>query len=149
MELFIELKKNLAFLGIKPDGKMNFNLQNIAIMLLFTCFLVGMTAFIIFKLNSIIDFVHLFYNESTVALNICTFSSNVVKRNEIFELFNRFEDVIKNRKFDPNFILLDLLLVCFTGSSNRAKIYVKVNEKIEKSTKIVYLSFVKVTNKYY
>lgn len=107
VKMFIELKKHLAFLGMKSDGKSHFNIKNIIILFLLTYCFVAMSAYILFESKSLLDFGNTFYGVACMGLNIFTFPSNVQKRTKIFELFTRFEDLIEKRKFYPYMLFSD------------------------------------------
>lgn len=94
MEVFIELKKHFAVLGIKSDGKSHFDIRNVIIVFLLTYCLIAMSAFILFEAKSLIDFANSFYEAASMGVGILTSSSNVLKRTRIFGLFTRFEDMI-------------------------------------------------------
>lgn len=105
MEVFVELKKRLAFLGIKPVEKSHFSLKNALIVFLLTYCSVAMSAFVFFESKSLIDFGNSFYGAASSTLNICTFSTLVMKSTKIFKIFRRLEDSIKKRKFDASYSL--------------------------------------------
>lgn len=105
MEIFIGVKKHFASLGIQPDTKSRFNTKNLMIMSQFVYCFIAMSAFFLFKSESMIDFGNSFYGAACVAVHISSFSSNILERNEIFELINRFEDTIKERKFYTSLVL--------------------------------------------
>lgn len=104
MAIFIELKKNFAFLGIKPDGRSHFNEKHSIIVFLLAFCCSGMGSFMLFESKSLMDFVNSFYGTACSALNFSTYSSNVLKRTQIFGFLNRMEDIIKKRKFTSDFI---------------------------------------------
>lgn len=108
MEVFIELKKYLGFLGIKPDKKLNFNAENFAIVTLLTFCLTMMSLHIVFESESLINSVNTFYAIASTAFNSVTLLSNVLKKSKIFELFKGFQEMIIKRKFlSISGILLD------------------------------------------
>lgn len=114
MKVFKELRKHLAFVGIKPESESQFNIKNVIIVLILAFSIVSLSAFIIFEPISLTEFGHSFYGAACSALHIVTFSSNVLKSARIFKLFSDFEDVIKTRQFFfLHFIVNDYLLILF------------------------------------
>lgn len=99
MAIFIELKKNFAILGIKPDGQSRFNKKHSMIAFSFALCCVAMGAFILFEPKSLMEFTNSFYGAASAILNFFTFSSNVLKRTKIFGFLARIEDIIEKREF--------------------------------------------------
>ena len=110
MAIFIELKKNFAFLGIKADGQSSFSVKQSIIAFLLACCSFGMGAFMLFEPKSLMEFVNSFYGTACSVLNFSTYSSNVLKRTKIFGFLARIEDIIKKRKFCSDFILVSPVL---------------------------------------
>lgn len=75
MVIFVELKKQLALLGIKPEGQSHFNIKNLMIVLSFAICFFAMGTFILFESKSLIDFSKSFYGTATSGLNVITYSS--------------------------------------------------------------------------
>lgn len=98
MEIFIQLKKRFASLEIKPDGKSNFNTKHLMIIFLFAFCFIEMSAFFLFESKNIMESGISYLGATIFALNIFTFSSNILKRSDIFALIARFEDIIKKRE---------------------------------------------------
>lgn len=103
METFIEFKRIFLLLGIKADGKCNFNIKNILIIFLDAICFVGMSAFVLLENESLTDMENSFYGATCTAINITSYSNSIVKRQKIFDLIIRFENIINNSKFQPTF----------------------------------------------
>lgn len=146
MKIFYELKKQFGFIGIKPNDKSNFNIKSLIILFLITFCFVTMSWYITFESESLITSANTLYGTLSLALNAITFSSNVLKKSKIFELFKSFEEMIISRRFLPFDLILDLILIYnFVGSSNRRKMYEKIDNQIERCTKALYIAAVYVT----
>lgn len=98
MEVFVELKKQFIAIGVKPNSKSNFNWLSVIIVLLLAWCFVGMSEFLLLEAKTMIDIGNSFYGAVCAALNILTYPSNVLKRNKIFDVITRFEDIINKRE---------------------------------------------------
>lgn len=104
MKIFIELKKRLALLGIKPisENRSKFIIKNVTILISFVSCFVAMCAFVLFEPKSLMDFGNSFYGAACTALNTISFSSNVLQSAKIFKLFSRLEEFVEEREFYSN-----------------------------------------------
>lgn len=108
MDIFIELKKYLSFLGIKPDKKSTCSAENLTIVILLSFCFISMSLYIVFESESLISSGSTFYATVSTALNIVTLSSIILKESKIFKLLKGFKEMIMNRKFlSTSRLLLD------------------------------------------
>lgn len=104
LKIFVEVKKRFAFLSIEPENKSHFNKKHVMILSSFAFCLIAMSAFVFIEAKAVSeskDFVEIgnaFYGASIMAVNMVTFSSNVLKSTQIFELITSLEDFINGRK---------------------------------------------------
>lgn len=96
MQIFIELRKLFKFLGI--DQSQKFNRNNLTALSLFAYCLIAIIAFLAFEPKTYVDLGNAFFGAVSFLLNLLTLSSLAVKHIKIFNLLDKFEEIIKERK---------------------------------------------------
>lgn len=96
MNIFVELKKLLKLLGIESHQK--FNRINLTALFLFAYCLLATIAFLSFEQKTFVDIGNAFFGAVSFFLNLFTLSSYVFKHSKIYDLFDRFEEIIRKSK---------------------------------------------------
>lgn len=100
MRLFIELKKYFKIVGIKPNQKNSFSVENVVSLILFLYCFGAMITFLSFEHNkTFFDLGNAFYGAVSLTLNFFTLLSNVIKQPKIFKLIKNFEVLIENSEY--------------------------------------------------
>lgn len=159
MKVLVTIENCAKVLGIRrlePDQTNPFNRRNICVLLIYVLYFISTTAFLLFDANTFQEFTECFFAFITVLFISIGFLLNILKTTELFQLQDTVEKTIENYSKlirinwgrMNNFWGQMNYIICISivdSESTIEAIFINVNEKIEKWTRIVYILFVRIT----
>lgn len=153
MQLYLELKKHLAVIGLKEPRKGQtsiFNRINVGILTIFGVCFFSSTAYLMFDAVTFQNYAEAFFPWMTLFFIWGGFLNGILKTMDIYRIFDTTSAVIEKRKAIAmrrirQMMIIDLVYSAGSKDPIERCLYDETNKTIEKWMIIAYLVFVNIS----
>lgn len=104
MQLFVELKKHLKSLGIEPNQKNLFAIENVIALILFVYCSGAIITYLLYEHNkTFFELGNAFFGVFSLLLTILSMLTNIIEQENLFNFIKNVEGIMENSKIFNSF----------------------------------------------